>query len=41
MTLTDFLNYLWRGKDTDQLALELAWVYETRQATAIRRAEHA
>jgi len=37
MTVTDFLNYLLRGKDTSQLAHDLAWVYGSRQAAAERR----
>ena len=37
MSVTEFLNYLFRGQDTSNLALDLAWVYETRQASAVRR----
>lgn len=38
MTVTEFLNYLLRGKDTHKLAYDLARVYESRQAAAERRA---
>ena len=37
MTVIEFLNYLFRGSDTKQLAADLAWVYESRQAAANRR----
>jgi hypothetical protein len=39
MSVIDFLNYLFRGQDTRDLALDLAWVYETRQASARRRGQ--
>ena len=38
MTVVEFLNYLLRGKDTSELAHDLAWVYGSRQAAADRRA---
>jgi hypothetical protein len=38
VTVVEFLNYLLRGKDTRQLAQDLAWVYGSRQAAAKRRA---
>lgn len=37
MTVIEFLEYLFRGRDTRELALDLAWVYESRQAAATRR----
>ena len=37
MTVIEFLEYLFRGNDTRDLALDLAWVYESRQAAAVRR----
>jgi hypothetical protein len=38
MTVTELINYLLlRGKDTRELAYDLAWVYESRQAAAERR----
>ncbi|MET0895012.1 MAG: hypothetical protein ABWY77_02085 [Acidimicrobiia bacterium] len=39
MSVTEFLDYLIRGKDTSGLALDLAWVYESRQAAAARRTD--
>jgi hypothetical protein len=38
MTVMEFLDYLVRGKDTRQLASDLAWVYAARQSSAARRA---
>ncbi|MET0628254.1 MAG: hypothetical protein ABW033_07350 [Acidimicrobiia bacterium] len=38
MTVIEFLNYLLRGQDTGKLAADLAWVYESRQVAAARRA---
>jgi len=38
MTVIEFLDYLLRGKDTHQLAADLAWVYGSRQAAVERRA---
>jgi hypothetical protein len=38
MTVIEFLEYLLRGKDTNQLAHDLAWVYGSRQAAAQRQA---
>jgi len=37
MTVREFLEYLFRGQDTRELAYDLAWVYESRQAAALRR----
>jgi hypothetical protein len=37
MTVKEFLEYLVRGRDTRELAYDLAWVYESRQAAAVRR----
>ncbi len=37
MTVIEFLEYLFKGRDTRDLALDLAWVYEARQASAVRR----
>ena len=34
MTVFEFLEYLFKGRDTRDLALDLAWVYEARQASA-------
>jgi hypothetical protein len=41
MTVIEFLEYLFRGSDTRDLALDLAWVYESRQASAARRTARA
>ena len=38
MTVIEVLNYLVRGQDTGKLAADLAWVYESRQDSAARRA---
>jgi hypothetical protein len=37
MTVVEFLEYLFKGSDTRDLALDLAWVYESRQASEVRR----
>lgn len=39
MTVSEFLDYLFRGRDTGPLALQLAWVYEERKASEARRHE--
>lgn len=41
MTIIEFLDYLFKGRDTRDLALDLAWVYEARQASAARRGVRA
>jgi hypothetical protein len=40
MTVVEFLEYLFKGSDTRDLALDLAWVYESRQASDVRRRAH-
>ena len=40
MTVVEFLEYLFKGPDTRDLALDLAWVYESRQASEVRRRAH-
>jgi hypothetical protein len=38
MTVAEFFQYLARGEDSRQLALELAFAYETRAARIRREA---
>jgi hypothetical protein len=41
MTVADFFDYLLGRRETRELALQLATVYETRRLTAVRRGRGA